>query len=198
MRRILLTFAYLLFFSYVNSQTVFTNIDISLKTVAVTDGTELFCSGSSFSFKFKLNTKAIELKGSFATIDSQVIQISPMRVDGLKKSLANLDTLEKKNLLTSYSKYELDYFTNDLHIEIINPNNQWVEIKSRKWFVWYFRVGSMPVEVKQKVSIQLFASTIIGGSLLTINAPILANGDFTKAGLIVNQMMESLTDNSKK
>jgi len=197
MRTTSLTFIHLLFFSCINSQISFSNIETTLKTSESNNGTALSCSAPSFLIKFELNTKSVKLQGNFVIIDSQVIQITPLKVSGLKKSMSDLDTLEQRKLLTDYSKYELDYFKKDLHIEIRRPNNQWIGIKSRKWFIWYFRVGGPPVQDIKKTEIQLFASTIIDGKLLTINAPILTDGDFKKAGLIVNQMMESITNNSK-
>ncbi|TFF37545.1 hypothetical protein [Mucilaginibacter psychrotolerans] len=39
--------------------------------------------------------------------------------------------------------------------------------------------------------IQLTADSIIGSNVLTINAPIFADEDFTKTGLIVNDMMQT-------
>jgi hypothetical protein len=93
----------------------------------------------------------------------------------------------------------MNYMTSQ-NVEIIDPHNQWVPIKSRHWFIWYFRVGSVPSspEVTKKFSYQLFASTLLDDKVLTINAPIFANGDFTKAGLIVNDMMESISINAGK
>jgi hypothetical protein len=140
-----------------------------------------------------LKQKKVPVEGNFAFVDSQAIQISPLTIKGLKKETAKLTNTEQKQLLSDYSKYELDYFTKELKIEVINPHNQWVAIKSRYWFIWYFRVGKQPVEIETKTSIQLFASTIVSGKVLNINAPILEDGDFSKAGQIVNEMMESLT-----
>jgi hypothetical protein len=74
-----------------------------------------------------------------------------------------------------------------------NSSNQWVMIKAKGWFIWYFRVDNTPAKVDTQTKIQLFASTVIGDHILTINAPIFSDGDFDKAGLIVNDMMETLT-----
>ena len=98
----------------------------------------------------------------------------------------------EKQLLEEYSNYELDYFKNELGIEAINPSSQWVVTKSKGWFIWYFKVGNTPVQVEKQVTIQLFASTVIGDKILTVNAPILSDGDFNKAALIVNDMMEAM------
>ena len=134
----------------------------------------------------------IKQQGDFLLVDSQVIQIASLTVNGAKKDLANLSVSEQKQLLSDYSKYEMDYFSNDQKIEVINPENQWVSIKSKHWLIWYFRVWNLPIQVEGKTAIQLFASTIIGDKILDLNAPIQQDGNFGKAALIVNQMMESL------
>jgi hypothetical protein len=198
MRTILLTFFHLLFFSCVSGQVTFSNIDSKLKTVEDKNGTALYCTDSSFSIKFRLTQKSIKLQGNFAIVDSQIIQITPLDVSGLKKGLADLSALEQKELLSNYSKYEMDYFKKELSVEIIDPKNQWVVTNSKNWLVWYFKVGGVPTNVDKKIEFQLFASTIIGGKVLTINAPVLSVNEVAKSGAIVNQMMESLTDNNKK
>ncbi|MFL5739548.1 MAG: hypothetical protein ACJ75B_04980 [Flavisolibacter sp.] len=179
------------------SQTVFTNVDFHLKIVTNQQGKEILYSDSSLSLSFQLNQKSVKLQDNFAFIDSQLIQITPLKVTGFTKSLSALSAAEQKQFLSDYSQYELDYITKELQIEVIDPHNQWVPINSRNWFIWYFRVGSEPVPTGKKIGIQLFASTIIGGKVLTINAPMFAAADFNKAGLIVNQMMESLAEAKK-
>ena len=197
MKSILLAIAYFLFAYEGTSQVSFSNVKFNLKYNVKKTGTDLVCTGSSFLFKFQLTTKSVERTNNFIHVDSQLIQIIPLKVNGSKKSLNNLNILEQKKLLTDYSKYELNYFINELKIEVINPNNQWVDVNSKNWLVWYFRIGSLPIEVDKKTEIQLFASTIAGGKILIINAPIQFGGDFNKVALIVNQMMKSLIINPK-
>jgi hypothetical protein len=192
MRSILLTCLITLFLNSVTGQISFLNFDSKLKAVAGVNGTALSCTGKSFSIEFRLKNKKVPVDGNFAFVDSQAIQITPLSIKGLKKETAKLTNAEQKQLLIAYAKYELDYFT-ELKIEVIDPHNQWVAIKNRYWFMWYFRVGKQPVEMETKASVQLFASTIVSGKVLTINAPIFEGGDFSKAGQIVNEMMESLT-----
>ena len=142
--------------------------------------------------QFQLPQKSIEVQRNFLIVDSQPIQISPLKVSGTEKNMDSLNATEQKQLLSDYSKYEMDYFTNELKIEITKASNQWVEVGSRNWFIWYFSVGKIPEQMEKKVQTQLFASTIIADKILTINAPIFEGGDFRKAGLIVDQMMKSL------
>jgi hypothetical protein len=198
MRPLLFTILISMFVSNLSGQITFSNIDVNLKTVKSNNSTELICTNSAFSIKFQLKQRNIQLENNFATVDSQLIQIAPLKINGYKKSFTNLSISDQKQLLESYSNYELDYFKNDLNVEVINQNNQWVITKSRQWLVWYFRVGNVPAQVDKKMEIQLFASTIIADKVLTINAPIQSNSDFTRAGLIVNEMMESLTINTTK
>lgn len=181
-----------------NGQISFSNIESKLKTVKTNSSTELTCSNSALSIKFPLKRNVAAMQqNNFATIDSQTIQIIPLRFSGFKKEVSNLSIDDQKQLLDIYSNYELKYFRNELNVEVVNPNHQWVFIKSRGWFIWYFRIGNIPTQVSKPTEIQLFASTVIGDKVLTINAPIQSDADFNKAGLIVNEMMETLVVDKK-
>jgi hypothetical protein len=180
-------------------QASFSNAEVELSKKTGETGTTLFCEGPAFSFTFRLKTKSVDIlnNGGFVIIDSQAIQITPLKPENSKKRLDSLSVSEQKDFLAAYSKYELDYFTKELGIEVINPNNQWVDAGSRKWYIWYFRVGKVPGQVEKKMEIQLLSSTILGNHVLTLNAPILADGDFRRAALIVNEMMETLSVTTK-
>ena len=182
-----------LFFINVSGQVSFSPVDSKLKTQKSNDLTELICSSSSMTVKFPLNRNVtVSQQSNFVTVDSQTIQIIPLRFSDYKESTDGQSMGNEKQLLDVYSKYELEYFKNELGINVINPNSQWVVTKSKGWFIWYFRVGNTPIQVEKQVTIQLFASTVIGDKILTVNAPILSDGDFSKAGLIVNDMMEAI------
>lgn len=142
-------------------------------------------------FQLKRNVTVLQ-QNNFATIDGQTIQVIPLKFSGFKKNTNGQSLTDQKQLLDAYSKYELDYFKNELGIDVINPNSQWVVTKSKGWYIWYFRVGNMPTAVDKQTTIQLFASTVIGDKILTVNASLLSDGDFNKAGLIVNDMMETI------
>jgi hypothetical protein len=178
-------------------QVSFSNTNCNLTNKSTSTGSDIFCTGAAFSLEFKVNSASQKVGDNFLLVDSQVIQILTLKIDGLKNTPDELSEQEQHNLLANYSEYELAYLTKDLKIGVINPNNQWVDENSRKWLVWYFRVDNKNVEADKKVAIQLFASTIIGNKILDINAPIIVDGDFSKAALLVNQFMESLTDNTK-
>ncbi|WP_460571663.1 hypothetical protein [Flaviaesturariibacter terrae] len=158
---------------------------------------DILCDGPSFHIRLCTARKEVTLQGQLALVDGQLIQVAPLAVGGLRKNIRVLSVAEQKELLAAYSKYELDYFASELGIGVINPNNQWVPLKGRYWFLWYFRVGNTAAGVQQPVRIQLFASTVIGGKILTINAPIMADADFAKAGLFVNELMESIVELKK-
>jgi len=194
MRLFLIIISGLLVINNVKGQTSFSTVESELSISKTSNGTELICSSATMLLKFKLKHKlTIMPQKNILSIDSQIIQITPLKVDGYKKDVDSQNINDQKALLLAYSKYELDYYKNNLHVELINPSNQWVIIKSKGWFIWYFKVGNVPIHVAKQTQIQLFASTIIGNNILTINAPMFTDADFTKAGLIVNDMMETLT-----
>jgi hypothetical protein len=183
-----------LFFFNVNGQVSFSPVDSKLNIHKNENSTELTCSGPTMTVKFSLKRSVTPLQqDNFVTVDNQAIQITPIEFTGYKVPINGQSLSNEKQLLDTYSNYELDYFKNELGVEVINSSNQWVVTKSKGWFIWYFRVGNTPIPVEKQTTIQLFASTVIGDKILTVNAPILSDGDFNKAGLIVNEMMETIT-----
>jgi hypothetical protein len=182
-----------LFVINVNGQLSFSPVDSKLKIQKSNNLTELICSSLTMTVKFQLQRHVTALQqNNFATVDSQIIQIIPLKFSGFKKSTNGQNLFDQKQLLDTYSKYELDYFKNELGIDVINTNSQWLVTKSKGWFIWYFRVGNLPTQVDKQTAIQLFASTVIGDKILTVNAPIPSDSDFNKAGLIVNDLMETM------
>ena len=179
-----------LFTGNVKGQVSFSPVESKLQK----SNNELICSSSTMTVKFPLKRETtVLLQNNFVTIDNQTIQIMSLKFDGYNKNTKGENLNNQKELLVAYSNYELTYFKNDLGVEIINPNSQWVVTKSKGWFIWYFKVGKVPTQVDMQTQIQLFSTTIIGDKILIINAPILTNGDFSKAALIVNEIMEALT-----
>jgi hypothetical protein len=180
-----------LFAGNVKGQISFSPIDSKLQTLK--SNSELTCSSSKMIVKFPMKREVTILsQNNLIKVDNQTIQIMSLKFDGYNKNTNGKNLNNQKQLLISYSKYELEYFKNNLGVEVINPNNQWVVTKSKGWFIWYFKVGKFPTQVDNKTEIQLFATTVIGDKILIINTPIMTGGDFLKAALIVNEMMEAL------
>lgn len=179
-----------LFASNVKGQVIFSPVDSKLYK----SNNELIYLSSTTTIKFPLKriVKVVP-QNNFATVDGQIIQIMSLKFEGYKKDTKRENVNNQKELLDIYSKYELEYFKNELGIEVINPNSKWVMTKSKGWFIWYFKVGNIPTQGQTQTQIQLFSTTIIGEKILIINAPIQTGGDFSKAAQIVNDMMEVLT-----
>jgi hypothetical protein len=179
-----------LFTGNVKGQVSFSKVDNKLQK----SNNELIYTSSSTTIKFPLKRQVtVSPQNNFVTIDNQIIQIMTLKFDGYKKDTKGKNLNNQKELLDSYSKYELEYFKSDLGVEVINPNSQWVLTKSKGWFIWYFKLGKVLTQLDTQTEIQLFATTVIGDKIFIINAPIMTGGDFSKAALIVNEFMEALT-----
>ena len=178
-----------LFTGNVKGQVSFSPVDSKLQK----SNNELIYTSFSTTIKFPLKRQVtVSPQNNFVTINNQIIQIMTLKFDGYQKDTKGENINNQKELLDSYSKYELEYFKSDLGVEVINPNSQWVLTKSKGWFIWYFKLGKVPTQVDTQTEIQLFATTVIGDKILIINAPIMTGGDFSKAALIVNEFMEVL------
>ena len=188
-----------LFVNRSSGQTIYSYVEVKLETSQTNNSIDIVCSNDTFSIQFKLKKKPFQkLEGNFVYIDSQIIQVTPLEIGNYKKNLSSLTAPDQKELLEEYSKYELDYFKNELKFEIIKPTIQWVTANSKVWLIWYFKVGNLPSDANTKMDTQLYASTIVGDKILTINAPMHSGSNFSKGALIVNEMMESIKINTKQ
>lgn len=171
-----------------HAQDRYTVLEIRLDTSVTKSGRKLTVDGREEKIRFALPGQVTMMDPSgLLTIDSQLVQVTLLQMDSAVAGTG------EQQALRAYSKYELDYLEADMKIPLINPQNQWVTTKSgRGWLVWYFRVGKLPLPVQFPVEVQLYASTLIGDKVLTINAPIMEKGNFGKAAMIVNGLMESM------
>lgn len=194
MKALLITVLILANASLCRSQLRYELVTFKLNIPGGTKKLQIKPSSASFTLDFDLPESSLELlpQNEFLLIDSQITQCTMLRIEGLKLPVNELKDEEQRELLKNYSKYELDYLRDELKVEVIDPNDQWVDIKNRKWFIWYFKIGAMPVNVERRFSIQLFASTLVGQNILTLNMPVEQSGDFVRTALIMNAMMEGM------
>lgn len=181
------------------AQVSYSNSDLTIKTIETKDSAQIICSDSIYVVKFRVkhNVKPTDYE-NFVKIDSQIIQIAPIKINGYGKSMSGLSLDEQKQILDSYSNYEIEYIKNEVGIEILNQKTQWVVTKSRGWLVWYFFLGKMPVAAEKPAKVQLYASTVIGDRIFSINAPIMSLDEVATASYIVNDMMEAITVSKSK
>lgn len=176
--------------STVRGQVSFSPVDGMLQL----SNNELVYVSSTATVKFPVKRQVTVVPQSdIVTVDGQILQIMTLKFSGFDKSTTDQFFDNQKQLLDAYSQYEMKYFKNELRIDVVNPNSQWVVSRSRGWLIWYFRVGGVPIHTDEQTVVQLFATTIVGDRVFIINAPVMTGNDFSKAALIVNDMMEAMS-----
>ncbi|HVZ57686.1 MAG TPA: hypothetical protein VG870_13595, partial [Chitinophagaceae bacterium] len=114
MRTFLLIILPGLFVVNVSGQASFSPFASKLKTQKSNSLTELICSCSTMTVQFPLKRKVtVSEQNNFAIVDSQTIQIVLLRFSGFKKYANKQSMSDEKQLLNTYSKYELEYFKNE-------------------------------------------------------------------------------------
>jgi len=197
MKILVLTFLLVFIGADLQAQVTYSNTDLTIKTIKGKDSSQVICTDSIFIIKFRLkHNVTVAQQENFVKIDSQLIQIASIKINGYGKSMSRLGLDEQKQILDAYSNYEIQYIKEN-GIEILNQKDQWVVTKLRGWLVWYFFLGKMPVELENTTRVQLYASTVMGDKVLTINAPIINVNEVARAAYIVNDMMESITVSKK-
>jgi len=194
MRILLMIFLIGFIVADLQAQITYSNSDLTINTTKTKDSAQIICSDSVFVLKFRLkhSVKPTDYE-NFVKIDSQIIQIAPIKINGYGKSMNSLSLDEQKQILDNYSNYEIEYLQKEVGVEVLNQKTQWVVTKQRGWLVWYFFLGKMPVEVEKPAKAQLYASTVIGDRIFSINAPIMSLDEVATASYIVNDMMEAIT-----
>lgn len=157
-------------------------------------GNRLLYAGadSMVAFRPKAAMVLIPSGQDMVMVDSQLVLISAARFDSLPAGGGFRSVEDQQKLLAAYVQWEQAYHVNEEGLVIINPQRLWVISQGRGWMIWYFRVGKVAVDVSQKAMIQLFASTVVGGSIVTLNAPVFAISGFSRIALTVNDMMEHM------
>jgi hypothetical protein len=140
----------------------------------------------SFTMDVSKNAKNSDLPG-FITVDGQIVQATlvPSRpaVDARQ-----LTTAQEKEALTKYMNYELGYYKKKLKQNYSQLQTEWITVKDRLFLVWYF---DMPKDYKL-VSRQLYFSTLFGGEVLDLNAPVFKTEQFSKARGVLTRLVNSL------
>jgi len=145
-----------------------------------------FGKDHSFTMDVSKNAKVSDLPG-FITVDGQIVQAtlvpSQPAVDARQ-----LTTAQEKEALTKYMNYELGYYKKKLKQNYSQLQTEWITVKDRLFLVWYF---DMPKDYKL-VSRQLYFSTLFGGDVLDLNAPVFKTEQFSKARGVIMRLVNSL------
>ena len=140
----------------------------------------------SFTMDVSKNAKVSDLPG-FITVDGQIVQAtlvpSQPAVDARQ-----LTTAQEREALTKYMNYELGYYKKKLKQNYSQLQTEWITVKDRLFLVWYF---DMPKDYKL-VSRQLYFSTLFGGEVLDLNAPVFKTEHFSHARGILNKLVNTL------
>jgi len=126
-------------------------------------------AGKDHSFTMDVNaktTKVSDLPG-FITVDGQIVQATLVPLQPAIDA-RRLTTAQEKDALTKYMNYELGYYKKKLKQNYSQLQTEWITVKERLFLVWYF---DMPKDYKL-VSRQLYVSTLFGGGVLDLNAPV--------------------------
>jgi hypothetical protein len=171
---------------------------------SIKNGGEIIYNGKNHYFSINVIGKKIrqadvensnnESNQNFVIIDNVTVQTSIVPLpQTLPKSynLSKLSSIQKKELLDGYVNYELDYFKNELNLNLDNVKKEWKIINSNLFIFWYFE---MPISKNSELNTkrQIYVSTICFNQVLVINVPIFKETTIQKYLPLVTKLAESV------
>ena len=194
------TFLFLLPILVLTSE-AFAQNDISSETFQLSfstkkDGGQFVFNGKSHYFSIDIIADSISTSDNpnFIIADNHIVQVSTIPLPPIKPDLQNLTTMQQKVALEAYVQYEMDYFKNQLNLNIGDLKKEWVTINDRMWLIWSFDTPEQKQisEVTMKTKSQIYASSICYNQVLDLNTPVMPEHNFKKSKALINKMMASL------
>ena len=166
MKKVLVILILTLFGFYSFSQDNFIPEKFDLGLMKTKTGARVIYNGEKNSFTFDIvgeNINPTEQKG-FIIIDNNIFQTVilpfPQKVD-----FKGMTVEEQKANLLAYRDYEIDYFKNQVKLDITNLKYDWLVLNDKVFLFWYF---NMPVD-NETVRKQLYLTSICFDHILNLN-----------------------------
>jgi hypothetical protein len=161
------------------------NESFNSKFISEKDGAKVIFNGKLHAFSIEIVGKNVKLQGTagadnnqnFIDCDGIVIQTSwvplPQPIPPAM-FLSKLTDEEQTETLNGYADYELDYFKNELKLNVVNTKKEWLTLNSKLYLVWSFDTPSQKTDQNNanKVIRQIYFSTVCFNQVLDLNIPI--------------------------
>ncbi|MEP3390669.1 MAG: hypothetical protein ABJO02_20920 [Reichenbachiella sp.] len=182
--KIKLTILFSFFYSLAFTQETFESALIPSKNGAV-----ITYTSDEHAFTVTLNSNSIEPSDqpNFLTIDGWILQSFILGYDNPKAKDMSVEE-NAKRALSQYVMYELDYFKEQLKLEI-EPKLEWGHMKGLYFYFWYF---DTPPEL-ETLQGQLFLTTMCFNQFLNLNIPLEKGKSFEEAKAYLMNIGKSIT-----
>ena len=155
-----------------------------------TGGYMIFTNDSN-SLVFHLDTAKVELLESgnnfFILVDSiWTLQLFTLGFQNPNnKDINDLDV--QKSFLLQYMNYELNYFKEELEMNIENQKAGWGPVGNKHYLLWHFETPDYPTVQKQ-----IYLSTIVFDNFLNINIPLTNDQSFDEGLNFLDKVARTL------
>lgn len=140
-------------------------------------GAYLIFTNDSNSLIFHLDTAKVEPVGNgdnFFVLVDNTWTLQLFTIDFQNPNNKDIDDLEvQKSFLIQYMNYELNYFNEELQMNIENQKAGFGPVGNKHFLLWHFDTPDLPAVQKQ-----LYLSTIVFDNFLNINIPLTNNQTF--------------------
>lgn len=148
----------------------------------------------SFSVAVVADSVKTEQYPNYISVKNQIVQCSAIPMPETNLNLLNLTLAQQKEALNGYVDYEVDYFGNELKLQIQNLKKEWITVNGKTWLLWYFDVPDQQTTEKAAIPAkqQIYASTICFNQVLDLNTPVLKGDSFANAKALLKKLMATL------
>ncbi len=183
MKNLLLSLFFIIFYNLLAvAQSDINNETFNYHLKPTPTGALVIYNGKTHSFTFDVQGKKFkETKAAnntennnFIGLGKSVIQTSLVPLpQPVPQSfhLSNLTLDQQKEALNGYVDYELDYFTNQLHVKVANLKRSWETINGKLFIVWYFDSEMMKTgaQTVSKLPSQIYMTTVCFNQVWVLN-----------------------------
>jgi len=150
--------------------------------------------GHSFFVVVEADSVKTEQYPNYISVKNQIVQCSAVPLPETNLDLAKLTLAQQKEGLSGYVDYEIDYFKNELHLQVQNLKKEWITINGKTWLLWCFDVPEQQATKKAAIPAkqQIYVSTICFNQVLDLNTPVLKGDSFTNAKALLKKLMATL------
>ncbi len=153
------------------------------------DGAVITYTSDKHAFTVTLKSDSIQPseQPNFLTIDGWILQSFILGFDNPNGKDMSIEE-NAKGALSQYVMYELDYFKEQLKLEI-EPKLEWGNMKGLNFYFWYF---DTPPEL-ETLQGQLFLTTMCFNQFLNLNIPLEKGKSFEEAKSYLMNIGKNIT-----
>jgi hypothetical protein len=155
-----------------------TDAEPKISPVEKEKSSDIGISWDNHQARFVIESKSVKiLNKSFFDVDGQVIQFVTVKIPS-NMDLENLTPEKSKSILQGYVQYEMQYFRNELKLEVSDFTSDFTTLSNNYFVRWKFKANTKSKDSGDNLTQQVYYTTVCWDRVVSINSPITAKDNF--------------------